>query len=397
MNVPDLIRQLTKRKTVLIAAGGVLILLFAFFLLRANGNRPEYRTEPVTRGDIVAAVSSTGTLNPVTKVMVGTQVSGIIRDIYADYNSRVTKGQVIALIDPESFQAQVEQSRANLSAARADLDKAKAALADAERTLRRNRELFAKGLISASEADTATTNFDTAKAQVSAAAARVDQARASLRVAETNLRYTRILSPVDGVVISRNVDRGQTVAASFQTPTLFVIARDLTKMQIDTSVDEADIGMVRPGQDAEFTVDAYPGQTFAGKVQQVRIEPITVQNVVTYNAVILVDNLKLLLKPGMTTNVSIITARKSGVLRVPNAAMRFRPSNDRAAPRDRKGPGVWVLAGGAPKPVAVTLGVSDGTYSEVTGGDLRENDQVIVERVAKEKRTQPQPRGPRLF
>jgi HlyD family secretion protein len=396
MNVPDLIRQLTKRKTVLIAAGAALLLLFAFFLLRANGNRPEYRTEPAMRGDITAAVTATGIVNPVTKVLVGTQVSGIIKDIFVDYNSPVRKGQLIALIDPASFQAQVEQARANLSAAKAELAKARAAFADAERTRRRNRELYDKNLIAESEVDTADTNYETTQAQVNAAEAGVAQAGAALRIAETNLRYSRIVSPVDGVVISRNVDRGQTVAASFQTPTLFVIAQDLTKMQINTSVGEADIGAVKVGQEVEFTVDAYPDRTFAGKVQQVRIEPVTVQNVVTYDAVIFVDNKELLLKPGMTANVSIITARKSDVLKIPNTALRFRPQGRAGAPSDQKGPGVWVLEGGAPKRVAITLGVTDGTFTEIASGDLKEDDAVIVSRVSNEQRQQA-PRGPRMF
>ena len=278
-----------------IAAAAVLgaVLFFAF---RGKGNGPEYRTEIVSRGDIRAAVTATGSVNAVTTVLVGTQVSGTIKNIYADFNSPVKKGQLIAQIDPEMLEAQAGQARANL-------EKTDAQVRDAERTLKRNRELFSRNLIARSELDTAETNFESARAQQ-------EQAKAALKVADTNLRYTRIISPVDGVVISRNVDVGQTVAASFQTPTLFTIAQDLTKMQIDTNVAEADIGTIRVGQDVEFTVDAYPDSTFKGKAWQIRRAPITIQNVVTYDVVIQMQNRDLRLMPGMTANVSIIIATK---------------------------------------------------------------------------------------
>ena len=255
-------------------------------------------------------VTASGNVNAVTTVLVGTQVSGTIKTIYADFNSPVKNGQLIAQIDPAIFEAQVEQARANLLSAKANLEKADASFIDAKRTMERNKALFSKELIARSEVDTAETNYETAKAQINASKAQVAQAEASLKVAETNLRYTRIISPVNGIVVSRNVDVGQTVAASFQTPTLFTIAQDLTKMQIDTNVAEADIGKVKQGQDVEFGVDAYSGVIFKGKVSQVRNAPINVQNVVTYNAVILVSNPELKLKPGMTANVSIIISAK---------------------------------------------------------------------------------------
>lgn len=383
----------------IVIAGGVILVLILFFALRGRSNGPEYRTEPVTRGDITATVTATGSVNAVTTVLVGTQVSGTIRSLYVDFNSPVKKGQIIAQIDPSSFEAQAQQARANLSVAAANLEKAEAALVDAKRTLDRNTQLSAKNLIPRSDLDTATTNYDSAKAQVSAAKAQIEQARAALAFAETNLKYTKIVSPVDGVVISRNVDVGQTVAASFQTPTLFTIAQDLTKMQIDTNVAESDIGVVKLGQDVDFTVDAYPDVTFKGKVSQIRRAPITVQNVVTYDVVVLVNNRELKLMPGMTANVSIIIATKKDVLKIPNTALRFRPSErmQGKSPQgpDKKGPGAWVLENGKPKRASVTLGISDGAFTEVVSGELREGQNLIVESLKKDKAQRPS--GPRMF
>jgi HlyD family secretion protein len=300
----------------------------------------------------------------------------------------VKKGQLIAQIDPEMFEAQAAQARANVA-------KADSAFQDAERTLRRNRELFGRNLIPRSDLDTAETNFEGNKATL-------QQAKAALTVAETNVRYTRILSPVDGVVISRAVDVGQTVAASFQTPTLFTIAQDLTKMQIDTSVAESDIGVIKVGQDVEFTVDAYPDTTFKGKVWQIRQAPITVQNVVTYDVVIQVNNRDLKLMPGMTANVSVIIMTMHDVLRITNAALRFRFSEKPAGAganaglSEKKGPSVWVLENGKPKRVNLTPGISDGTYTEVASGDLKEGQNIIVETLKKGSKTQG-PSGPRMF
>jgi HlyD family secretion protein len=369
-----------------VIAAAVVLGAVLFFAFRGKGNSPEYRTEIVSRGDIQAAVTATGTVNAVTTVLVGTQVSGTIRNIYADFNSSVKKGQLIAQIDPEMLEAQAAQAKANV-------EKADAAFRDAERTLKRNRELFSRNLIPRSDLDTAETNFDGSRAQL-------EQAKAALKVADTNLRYTRIISPVDGVVISRNVDVGQTVAASFQTPTLFTIAQDLTKMQIDTNVAEADIGSVKVGQEAEFTVDAYPDSTFKGKAWQIRRAPITVQNVVTYDVVIQVSNRDLRLMPGMTANVSIIIATKKDALKIPNGALRFRPSERRpekaSTGAERKGPAVWVLDKGTPKRVAITPGISDGNYTEVVSGELKEGQEIIVEALTKPKGS-PGRSGPRMF
>jgi HlyD family secretion protein len=339
----------------------------------------KYIAEKITRGDITTTVTATGTVNPVTSVNVGTQVSGRISALYADFNSPVKKGQLIATIDPALFQAQVDQARANLNNNKANLEKAQATEADAKRTYERYKNLFERNLVAKSQMDTSETADLTAHASTLAAQTQVEQAAAALRTAETNLFYTRIVSPVDGVVISRSVDVGQTVAASFQTPTLFVIAADLTKMQIDTTVDEADISAVKAGDEAEFTVDAYSEETFKGVVEQVRNAATTVQNVVTYDVVVKVDNQDLKLKPGMTADVSIITSVVKDVLRIPNAALRFIPAQaGRPAPEER-GPSVWVERNGQLTRVPVRIGLSDGSYTELVSGDLKEGDEVVIE------------------
>jgi len=383
------------KKALVFSAVIIILALTAYFVLRGNNNEPQFRTEKVVKGDIVMAVTATGTVNPVTTVLVGTQVSGTIKEIYVDYNSPVRKGQLIARIDPASFEAQVEQAKANLLSAQANLVKATATRIDANRTMLRNKELFSKDLIARSDLDTAETNFETAVAQESATKSQIAQTKAALKLVDTNLQYTRIISPVDGVVISRNVDVGQTVAASFQTPTLFTIAQDLTKMQIDTSVDESDIGNIKVGQNVEFIVDAYPDSTFKGRVWQVRNAPITVQNVVTYDVVIKVDNPELKLKPGMTANVSIIISTKKDVLKIPNAAMRFRLSEKGAQTSEKKGPGVWILEKGKHGRVPVTAGISDGSFTELLSGDIREGQELIVESLVKAKASGPA--GPRMF
>jgi HlyD family secretion protein len=383
---------------------GILIVivlgLAAFFLFRNNETEIKFRTEKVVRGDIVATVTATGTVNAVTTVLVGTQVSGTIKNIYVDFNSPVKKGQVIAVIDPTTFEAQVAQARANLLSAKANLEKSEATLVDAKRTMDRNKELLSKNLIAKSDLDTAETNYETSKAQVSASKSQVAQTEAALNITVTNLGYAKILSPVDGVVISRNVDIGQTVAASFQTPTLFTIAQDLTKMQIDTNVDEADIGNIKVGLDVEFTVDAYPDVTFKGIVSQVRNSPTIVQNVVTYDVVIKVDNPDLKLKPGMTANVSIVLIGIKNILKIPNAALRFSPAvKDKGRTQGQqkgKGLGVWVLENGNAKRVPVKTGISDGNYTELVSGGISEGQELIVESLAKPKENA-RSASPRMF
>jgi len=363
-----------------------------------------YVTEAVGRGAVISEVTATGVVNPVTSVQVGTYVSGPIRAIYADYNSPVKKGQLVAKIDPAPFQVKVEEAEANLANARAKVDKDRADLVLKKLTLERNRELLANNLISQNDVDTARSNADQAGAQLALDQAGVKQAQASLDEARINLAYTDITSPVDGVVVSRNVDVGQTVAASFQTPTLFLIAQDLTKMQVDTNVSESDIGVIRGGQKAEFMVDAYPGKAFHGTVAQVRNAPITVQNVVTYDVVIAVDNPDLELKPGMTATVTIITAERENVLRIPLRAVRFNPTHktDHSEPtpagprteRRAKPAAVWVLqADGTLARVEVTLGVRNDTYGELLSDGVHEGDQLAV--AFQRQTTQPtQPRSP---
>ena len=350
---------------------GRLVLIFIIFIILAvagflvlgglggNETNQKYRTVKVERGEISSIVTATGTINPVVTVLVGSQVSGTIKALYADFNSQVKEGQVITQIDPAIFEAQVEQGRANvlsaqanllnaqanLQSVQANLVKAEVAVEDTKKTLNRNAELMKMSAIAQSALDTAQTNYDSAvaqreatkaqlevaKSQIESAKAQIEHDKAALKMVETNLRYTTIRSPVNGIVISRNVDVGQTVAASLQAPTLFTIAKDLTQMQVDTNMSEADIGRIVIRQEATFSVDAYPEKTFRGRVSEVRNAPTIIQNVVTYDVVIEVDNKDLKLKPGMTANVSVMIAHKDGVLRIPNAVLRYRPEFAKAA------------------------------------------------------------------
>jgi HlyD family secretion protein len=374
----------------LVAAAG-----YAYWSRTDREGNGGYVTETIQRGPIASTVTATGTVNPVTTVQVGTYVSGPIRAIDVDFNSEVKKGQRVAKIDPAPFQVKVQEAEANLANARAKVDKDRADLALKKLTLVRNRQLMAKNLISQNDVDTAKSNADQAVAQVALDAAGVQQAEASLQEARINLAYTDITSPVDGVVVSRNVDVGQTVAASFQTPTLFLIAQDLTKMEVDTNVSESDIGDVRSGQHAAFTVDAYPGKLFAGTVFQVRNAPTTVQNVVTYDVVIAVDNRALELKPGMTATVTITTAQRDAALKIPLRALRFnperkpasaeetpasRPSTIRAgATGGREAPVVWaVQPDGSLRKIEVQLGVRNDQYAELLSEQLHAGDQLAV-------------------
>ncbi|HSB21166.1 MAG TPA: efflux RND transporter periplasmic adaptor subunit [Anaeromyxobacteraceae bacterium] len=366
--------------------------------------RVQFDTAAIDRGRIVAKVTATGTLSALVTVQVGSQVSGRIAALYADFNSSVKKGQRIAKIDPALFQAAVEQARANHLAAQGNLAKAKAQAVDAARQRDRARALAERKLIAQADSDTAAANADAAQAAVEAAMGSVEQARAALHQSQVNLAYTDIVSPTNGVVISRNVDVGQTVAASLQAPVLFVIAEDLAKMQVDTSVAEADVGRLRAGMGATFTVDAYPAEVFRGAVRQIRNAPQTVQNVVTYDAVIDVDNAELKLKPGMTANVTFVYAEKDEVLRLPNAALRFRPSPELTAAagpqggsgnagggRAARGPAkgaetrdqrtVWILRQGKPSPVRIRTGISDGSLTEVAEGEVQPGDLVITDAI----------------
>jgi HlyD family secretion protein len=451
-------RRIIWALVVVLSAG---VVTGGYFYSQSAGSRSPYRMSAVTRGPLTAAISATGTLNAVITVQVGSQVSGNIKDLLVDFNSAVKKGQVIARIDPEMFQAQVNQAKAQVDAAvaaflnqeatiektRADLANSRAALAvahaqtakaqvavvDGRRNLARQQELKDKNLIAQADLDAAQVACDSnaaqydanvaqeraqaaavtsaeaqlkvAQAQLENARANVEQNRANLRQNEISLEHTMIVAPVDGVVVSRSVDVGQTVAASLQAPTLFTIAQDLAKMQVDTNVAEADVGRVQVGQRATFTVDAFPGRTFLGEVIQIRKAAQVLQNVVTYDVVVSAPNRDLVLLPTMTANVRIVTDQKDSVLRVPNAALRFRPPGIEAEQAQRPGSSgagggrplgasgggreqgaarpnrarVWVQGpDGKPQQVVVQVGLSDGTFTEVTGGTLEEGQQLLV-------------------
>lgn len=341
----------------------------------------QYRLQALENGDISQTVSANGTINPVSLINVGTQVSGTVKKLYVDFNSKVEEGQILLELDASLLAAQQKQSEANVQSAIASLELATA-------NEKRMRGLFAQEYVSRQELDTAVQARKVAAAQLQLARAAVEKDRA-------NLGYSVIRSPVSGVVVDRAVDIGQTVAASLQTPTLFKIAQDLSKMQIHANFAEADIGSIRVGQAVHFTVDAFPGRHFQGEVMQVRLNPTTQQNVVTYDAVVNVDNPEHILLPGMTAYVSIAVAERRNVLLTPNAALRFKPSNGvirkpgsghpggvpkgSAAPKQDVFSGkVYVLEQGELVPVNVSLGITDSRNTEITGGDLKAGDQLVV-------------------
>lgn len=472
--------KMSKAKMVLIIVGLIALSGLGSWAYLRGQSRVEYRTATVERGDIEATISATGNPNAVVTVQVGSQVSGNIKELYADFNTKVKKGQLVASIDPEIFVAKVNQAkgnldnaraavlnaramlqkteadianaRASLEVAKANVAKAKVAVLDAQIKLRSRINLFKEGGISAEERDSAQATYDSnlaaleaakaldqaagytlraaqaqhevTMAQIAAAEAQVKQNEAALKQAQVDLDHTYIRAPVDGTVVSRNVDVGQTVAASLSAPTLFLIAQDLTKMQVDTNVDEADIGKVRVGQPATFTVDAYPYETFEGKVVQIRRAAINVQNVITYNAVIAVANPDLKLFPGMTASVKILVDRRENVFKIPNAALRFRPldfkeqqksGGDASArtpqesavvpwtpgiggPREAGGDQIiWVLGEDRkPRPVTVKLGITDESFSEVTESNLTLGQEVIVGIVSREGKAAGGPSWPRF-
>ncbi|HUJ86618.1 MAG TPA: efflux RND transporter periplasmic adaptor subunit [Burkholderiales bacterium] len=346
---------------------------------------PRYVTVTLAKGDVTRSVVTTGSVNPVVTVQVGSYVSGPIKALYCDYNTKVKAGQLCAKIDPRPYQVALDQAKANLASAQAQVVKDQASLAYAKVTYERDQKLVGKGIVSQDTLASDKSAYDQAAAQYKLDVAGVAQHKAALEGAQVNLDYTNIVSPVEGTVVSRNVDVGQTVAASFQTPTLFLIAKDLTKMQVDTNVSESDIGGVRNGDRATFTVEAYPNMTFEGQVTQVRQAPISVQNVITYDAVISVDNPKLLLLPGMTANARIVTDERKNVLKVPLPALRFEPHGLPAAGAPSaasKAGRVWVLRDGRPVAVPVSVGLTDDASAEIAGGALHEGEEVIVNEVA---------------
>ncbi len=425
------------KKALIWMAVVVAVAVAALVLLRDGGEAgPEqFRTEAVDRGDVIMTVTATGTLSAVTTVQVGSQVSGIIARLHADFNSPVRKGQLLAELDPTPFEARVEQRRA-------DLAQVEVQMRNAEIQFRRQEQLLSEKLTAQADFDLAQANYDAAKAQVA-------QARAALRQAETDLEYTKILSPIEGVIVDRQYDVGQTVAASFQAPTLFTIAQDLTKMQVQADVDQSDIGRIKVGQNARFSVDAYPEEEFRGAITQIRLNATVNQNVITYPVILQVENREEKLRPKMTADVSIEVDRVHDVLRVPNAALRFRPTGGpepsedggsrgggapngrgevrtegvegRAARRGQGGALADAIQslGGAPvtpgvgpgreqsvylldrrerlRRVSIRTGISDGRYTAVLSGSLQPGDRVVAGVVTSKVEQRPRPPGPRFF
>ncbi|MEK7775493.1 MAG: efflux RND transporter periplasmic adaptor subunit [Candidatus Zixiibacteriota bacterium] len=398
-------------RTIWVCVAGAIILGGGYYAFRGNGASPvTYQAQAIDRGDIVISISATGTLNAVTTVQVGSQVSGTIAKLYADFNSEVKDGQLLAQLDPTFLQATVSEQSANVERAVAQRNEAK-------RNMNRTNELLAKSLISQVESDAATTALETAEASLK-------QAEASLQRAKVNLRYATILAPIDGVVISRNVDVGQTVAASLSAPTLFTIANDLRKMQVQASVDEADIGQVKMGQQVTFRVDAFPNDKFSGTLSQVRLAPIISQNVVTYNVIIDVDNANLKLMPGMTATVTVEVARHDNVLRAPIQAIQFVPpmgkeggegrmqgerkdgdrlGGARAAdstgirhqPRDIADKvTLWILESGTPKAIFASKGIQNARWVELIESTLNEGDSVLVSSTGGQAQSTPQGTNP---
>lgn len=408
------------------------LVVFGGWKLAAQADKVEidYKTAKVQKQKLVAQVTASGTLSARVTVQVGSQVSGRVQEIFVDWNSPVKKGQLIARIDPQLFQAQAAQANANYVSAKAQLARAEVLAFDADRIYTRAKALAAQSLAGQAEVDTAETNAKVAKTQIDVAKATLEQMGAALNLAQVNLSYTKIISPIDGVVISRNVDVGQTVAASLSAPVLFTIAEDLKKMQLDTNVAESDVGRMEPGMRAQFTVDAFPGVKFPGEIALIRYAPQTVQNVVTYDAVVAVDNSDLRLRPGMTATIAIVYQERESALVVPNAALRFKPPKEADAgaqdasagpppwvseggadggegfhrrhgdggPRDGGGGGfrgnggggegrnrkkVYVLRNGEAVGVDVRTGLTDGSFTEILAGELAEGDLVITDATTK--------------
>ena len=368
-----------KRHWLMAGLAALLLVVIAVATWWAFAERAtiHYVSVPVAKGAVTRTVTATGTVNPELTIIVGTAVSGIIQELNCDYNTQVKKGQVCARIDPRPYQSVVDQNRANLAVAKAQLEKDKASLTYSKLALGRAATLVQTHAVSQDAFDSATSSYEQALAQIAFDEATVQQRQASLDAAQVNLDYADIVSPVDGTVVSRNVTMGQTVAASFQTPTLFLIATDLTKMEVDANVSESDIGGVKVGNKATFTVDAYAKRTFEGTVTQVRQSPQTVQNVVTYDIVISVNNSDLMLMPGMTAANRIVVDQRDDVIRVPNQALRYVPKTfaGTAQPGNAQ---VWVLRDGNPVSIPVVAGLDDDSFTEIVGGDLTPGDLVIT-------------------
>lgn len=370
-----------------------ILLIFIPFAMKKQSNQVKYITETIKERTITQIVEATGTIEPVNTVDIGAQVSGMISNIYVDFNSEVKKGQLLAQIDTSLFEAQLQQATANINNAKASLAKIQAQLDYDTKTYTRYKNLYARNLVSKNEVDSSEAAYKSDIAQVSAAKASILQAEANYKTASANMRYTKITSPVDGIVISKEVEEGQTVAASFQTPTLFTVAEDLDKMKIETSVSEADIGKVKVGQDVQYTLDGYPDSIFKGIVTQVRLSPKTESNVVTYTVIIGVENEENKLMPGMTANVSIITNKAENVLTVPNSALKFTVA-DNTQRYEQKG--IWIEKAAKPVRIAIATGLSDEAYTQIISDEIQKGDKVYIGKILKNGKKQQNMRVPRL-
>ena len=374
INFEDFKKLQIKKRHIAVSSAIAAVLVLGIIGF-AGSKQVKYQTRHVKRCTITQVVEASGTINPVNTVSVGSTVSGLIKEIYVDYNDVVKKGQILAQIDPANFEATVQQNQAQINNAQANVARLQA-IADFDRQQYiRYKNLYAKNFVAKSELDEKYSTYKSDVAQINAAKAQISQYQASLRTAMTNLGYTKIIAPVDGTVISREIDLGSPVAASFQAPELFTIAQDLTNMQIEVSVSEADIGKVEEGQDVTYTIDGYPDQNFKGKVTQVRLSPTTESNVVTYTVIVDVNNEDLKLKPGMTANVSIITDRSENVLCVPNMALKFTP--DINGPK-YKNQGIWILEKGKPKRIEIKTGANNDSNTEIISDKINEDTQVIM-------------------
>ena len=390
----DYVQKIKNIKKRHIIAGTVIIVVLASCIIGVtNSKKVHYQTKPIKRCTITEVVEASGTINPVNTVSVGSTVSGLIKEIYVDYNDVVKKGQILAQIDPANFEATVQQNQAQINNAQANVAKLQA-VADFDRQQYiRYKNLYAKNFVAKSELDEKYSTYKSDLAQISAARAQISQYQASLKTAMTNLGYTKIIAPVDGTIISREIDLGSPVAASFQAPELFTIAQDLTNMQIEVSVSEADIGNVQEGQDVTYTIDGYPDMNFKGKVTQVRLSPTTESNVVTYTVIVDVNNEDLKLKPGMTANVSIITDRSENVLCAPNIALKFTP--DINGPK-YKNQGIWILEKGKPQRIEIKTGANNDTNTEIISDKINEGTEVITAIKSKNAKQDGRMRVPRL-
>ena len=365
------------KKRILIPIITLLILALAAGAHTIIKKQVKYETRKIRRCTITEVVEASGTINPVNTVSVGSTVSGLIKEIYVDFNSQVKKGQILAQIDPANFEASVQQNQAQINNAQANVAKLQAIAEYDKKMYERYKNLYAKNFVAKSELDQMKSNYYSDLAQIEAARAQIRQYQATLKTAQTNLGYTRIIAPVDGTIISREIDLGQPVAASFQAPELFTIAQDLTKMQIEVNVSEADIGKVQEGQDVVYTLDGYPDINFKGKVTQVRISPTTGSNVVTYSVIVDVENEDLKLKPGMTANVSIIVNNAENVLCAPNSALKFTPDTEGKGEK-YKNKRICILEEKRPKRIDIQTGASNDTKTEIKGKEIAENTLVIV-------------------